>query len=362
MWPAILGMTYALLPESKAGLAGGLIIGVAGLGNAIGPLIGGFLTDELSWEWVFFLNVPVAAFAIFVTARVVPETKADTTERHIDYLGIVMLSLGIVAILVALDEGTDAGFGDPVIVGLFVLGAVLLGSFLAVERRQGDGALVPRDVLRNRVFAVSCVVVLLMSALFFAVLLYLPQFMEKVLGFSPLGSGAGLLPLMGVFAAASFVAGWLYGRLGGRVVVASGAACLGLGMLLLSFLDDDASVCIARSGDGRARARGRPLLLVDHHHRRHRARPVAVEPRRRHRLHVPDRRRRGGTRAQHRDRVHRFEPLRRHRPRVQGRRRARAGGPGRGARVHRPRRAPRPGTGDAPAGPPSPPPRARLMS
>ena len=122
-----------------------------------------------------------------------------------------------------------------------MLGAVLLGSFLAVERRQGDGALVPRDVLRNRVFAVSCVVVLLMSALFFAVLLYLPQFMEKVLGFSPLGSGAGLLPLMGVFAAASFVAGWLYGRLGGRVVVASGAACLGLGMLLLSFLDDDAS-------------------------------------------------------------------------------------------------------------------------
>ena len=67
MWPAILGMTYALLPEEKAGLAGGLILGVAGLGNAVGPLLGGFLTDELSWRWVFFINLPVTAFAVFVT-------------------------------------------------------------------------------------------------------------------------------------------------------------------------------------------------------------------------------------------------------------------------------------------------------
>ena len=67
MWPAILGMTYALLPEDKAGLAGGIIIGAAGLGNAIGPLIGGVLTDALSWRWIFFLNVPISAFAVLVT-------------------------------------------------------------------------------------------------------------------------------------------------------------------------------------------------------------------------------------------------------------------------------------------------------
>ncbi len=64
MWPAILGMTYELLPEEKAGLAGGIIIGAAGLGNAIGPLIGGVLTQELSWRWIFFLNVPIAVFAV----------------------------------------------------------------------------------------------------------------------------------------------------------------------------------------------------------------------------------------------------------------------------------------------------------
>src|SRR3954463_2406270 len=67
MWPAILGMTYALLPDSKAGLAGGLILGTAGLGNALGPLIGGVLTDLASWRWIFFLNVPVTAFAVVVT-------------------------------------------------------------------------------------------------------------------------------------------------------------------------------------------------------------------------------------------------------------------------------------------------------
>jgi EmrB/QacA subfamily drug resistance transporter len=241
MWPAVLGMTYALLPDDKAGFAGGLILGTAGLGNAVGPLLGGLLTDVLSWRWVFFVNLPVTAFAMFVTWREVSESTVDTTERHIDYLGVLVLSTGIVAILLALDDGPDDGFGDPVIIGLFAIGALLLSSFAVIERRQGDGALVPSDVLRNRVFAASAGAVLIMSAIFFAALLYLPQFMEKVLGWSALGSGAGLLPMMGVFAVTSFVAGSLYGRLGPRVVVASGAALLGVGMLVLSFLDSGSS-------------------------------------------------------------------------------------------------------------------------
>ncbi|MET0421787.1 MAG: DHA2 family efflux MFS transporter permease subunit [Acidimicrobiia bacterium] len=248
MWPAILGMTYALLPDSKAGLAGGLILGVAGLGNAVGPLLGGFLTDELSWEWVFFLNLPIAAFAMFVTWRNVPESKADNVERHIDVRGIVTLSAGIVAILLALDEGPEVGFGDPAILALFVFGAAMLVAFIFIERSQGDGALVPNDVLHNKVFAASCVAVLLMSALFFSALLYLPQYMEKVLGYSALGSGAGLLPLMGVFAISSFVAGSLYDRLGGRVVIVTGAVALGVGMVLLSLVDIESTYAVTVPG------------------------------------------------------------------------------------------------------------------
>src|SRR5215470_10792882 len=105
MWPAVLGMTYALLPESKAGLAGGLILGVAGVGNAVGPLLGGLLTQLLSWRWVFYLNLPIAAFACLVTWRVVERDKGAAPDQRIDYAGVTTLSLGLLALLLALDEG-----------------------------------------------------------------------------------------------------------------------------------------------------------------------------------------------------------------------------------------------------------------
>jgi EmrB/QacA subfamily drug resistance transporter len=238
VWPSVLGMTYAILPEEKAGLAGGLILGVAGMGNAIGPLLGGVLTDTLSWRWVFFLNVPITVFAMVVIHLQVAETQGDSAERRIDYRGIATLSAGVVAILIALDQGTETGFGDPTILALFGIGVVLLVLFAVIELRQGEGALVPRSVLENREFVAACVAVLAMSAIFFSALLYLPQFMEKELGFSPIEAGAGLLPLMVVFAITSFVAGPLYDRLGARLVVGAGAICLGVGILVLSFLDD----------------------------------------------------------------------------------------------------------------------------
>jgi MFS family permease len=191
----------------------------------------------LSWRWVFFINLPITAFAMLVTWRHVDETRVDTAERRIDYVGVAMLSIAIVSILVALDQGPTEGFGDPLITGLLVFGALMLVAFFRVERHEGERALVPSSVLRNRLFAWSCVTVLLMSATFFAALLYLPQFFEKVLGYSPLGSGAGLLPLMGVFAVTSFVAGSLLDRLGRRLVVSTGAAALAIGMFVLSRLD-----------------------------------------------------------------------------------------------------------------------------
>jgi EmrB/QacA subfamily drug resistance transporter len=237
MWPAILGMIYALLPADKAGLAGGLLLGVAGLGNAVGPLLGGVLTSALSWRWIFFLNLPIAAFAVYVTWRHVQESRGDSTVHGMDYRGIAVLTIGVIAILFALDEGTDSGFAQVEIIALFVIGLAALLAFLPLEGRRGERALVPRDVLQNQVFAAASLAVLLMSAIFFAALLYLPQFMEKTLGYSALGSGVGLLPMMTVFAAVSFVAGGLYDRLGARAVVLSGAVALVIGMLLLSLLD-----------------------------------------------------------------------------------------------------------------------------
>jgi EmrB/QacA subfamily drug resistance transporter len=241
MWPAILGMTYAILPAEKAGLAGGLILGVAGLGNAFGPLLGGVLTDTLGWAWVFLLNVPVTAVAAFITLRLVPESVVADADRTIDVAGVATLSAGVVAILVALDQGSSAGYADLGIAALFIVGFALLGAFVVVERRAGAGALVPRRVLENRQFLVAALATLLMSAIFFAALVYLPQVMEDELGFSAIGAGAGLLPMMGTFAATSFVAGALYDRLGPKVVVSSGAAALAVGMLLLSLMAGEGS-------------------------------------------------------------------------------------------------------------------------
>jgi EmrB/QacA subfamily drug resistance transporter len=241
MWPAILGMTYELLPEEKAGLAGGIVIGAAGIGNAVGPLLGGVLTDELSWRWIFFLNVPIAAFAVGVTYWLVHVKEPKVGERRIDYGGIATLSVGLVSLLIALDQVDDWGWGDPKVVTLLALAVVLAAAFLRLERRAGSHALIPSEVMRNESFTASCIAILFMAGTFFAALLYLPQLMEKQLGYSALEAGLGMLPFLAVFALASFAAGPLYNRLGAKPLAAAGAALIALGPLLFSFVDEGSS-------------------------------------------------------------------------------------------------------------------------
>ncbi len=238
MWPAILGMTFALLPAEKAGLAGGIILGAAGLGNAIGPLIGGVLTDALSWRWIFFLNVPVAAFAVLVTYYLVKVKEPEVEKQRIDYPGIATISVGLVSLLVALDQVDDWGWGDPKIVAMLALAAVLIAAFIPIERRAGMNALVPRAVMRNESFRASCVAITLMSATFFAALLYLPQFMQKHLGYSPLEAGVGMLPFLATFALVSFIAGPLYNRVGAKPLAVVGAACIAIAPFAFSQVSD----------------------------------------------------------------------------------------------------------------------------
>src|SRR3954452_14384666 len=238
VWPAILGMVYGILPASKQGLAGGLVIGVAGVGNAAGPILGGALT-EVSWRWIFFLNLPVTLIACLVTYREVHDVGDEPGGEKVDYAGVATLSLSLIALLLALDQGTDWGWTDPRIIGLSGACIVFFVVFLLVERRAGANALVPRDVMRNRQFMAASLSVLLMSATFFAILIYVPQFMVKVLGFGPLKSGFGFLPMMGTFAILSFVAGTLYNRLGPKPILIAGGACLTAAPFLLSLVGAD---------------------------------------------------------------------------------------------------------------------------
>jgi EmrB/QacA subfamily drug resistance transporter len=241
MWPAILGMTYELLPEEKAGLAGGIVIGAAGLGNAMGPLLGGVLTDTLSWRWLFFVNVPIAIFAIVVTYFLVRVEEPDGGERKIDYPGVAAISVGLVSLLVALDQVDDWGWGDPKVIALLALAAGLIAAFIPIERRAGQNALIPREVMRNESFRASCLAILFLSATFFSALLYLPQFMQEHLDYSPLKAGVGMLPFLATFALVSFVAGPLYNRLGAKPLAVLGAACITIAPFVFSLLGESSS-------------------------------------------------------------------------------------------------------------------------
>ena len=176
--------------QSKAGLAGGLILGVAGIGNAVGPLLGGILTEAIDWRAIFVLNIPVAAFAMFVTYRKVHQEQELATER-IDYAGMATISGGLVLLLLALDQSVDWGWGDPRVIAMLAVAILLVASFTRIERRAGANALIPPDVIANKRFRSACLVVLLMSAVFFSAVLYIPQFAEKILGYTAVEAGLG---------------------------------------------------------------------------------------------------------------------------------------------------------------------------
>jgi len=176
----------------------------------------------------------IAVAGVVITYLVVPRDDDRKDHQGIDFLGMGVLTVGLFAMLLALDLGTRLSWSSPIIIALFAISGVAIAKFFFVERRAGESALVPDDVMRNGAFTAACLTVLMMSAIFFAALLYLPQFMSKVLHFSAIGSGAGLLPMMGTFAVTSFISGRLYARLGPKVSATSGAVLLAAGMFLLS--------------------------------------------------------------------------------------------------------------------------------
>jgi EmrB/QacA subfamily drug resistance transporter len=237
VWPAMLGITYTLVPEEKTALAGGLIMGIAGLGNAMGPLLGGVFTDYLSWRWIFYINVPIAVLAIFVTLSVVPKDVLEDIEKTVDYPGILTLSLGLFALLLLLDIGSDLGWLSPVIIALFCFSVVALCIFFIVEKRTGSRSLVPSQILENREFKTAVFAILTLNAIYFAALFFLPQFMVKELKFTAAQAGVGLLPFLLCFAISSFTSGPLYSRIGAKIMVSLGAAGLSLGVFILSRLD-----------------------------------------------------------------------------------------------------------------------------
>lgn len=236
MWPPMLSISYAVLPREKAAFAGMVILAAMGLGAASGPLIGGTLAEFVSWRWVLLVNVPIAAVLLLVVRSCAGIPVQSRRRERIDYGGIVTLSAALLALLLALDQASDWGFSDARIIGMLAAAAVFFTAFLLLERRAGESALVPGSLLRVRVLGSALAARILIAGAWFVVLVYLPVFMQKVLQFSPLQAGLGLLPLMLGFLAASFVAGPLYPRLGPRVLGVSGIFAIVAGCALLLFI------------------------------------------------------------------------------------------------------------------------------
>lgn len=228
-----------LFPPAERGKYQGVIAAVFGLSSVIGPTLGGFITDTLSWHWVFFVNVPVGVVVIALFVRFFPAIRPTGVSHSIDYLGVVLLLLSVVPLLMALSwGGVQYQWASPQIIGMLAFAAAMTGLFLLQESRTAEPIL-PLSIFRNRVVSVSLAVVFLTGFAMFGGIIFIPLFFQGVLGSSATSSGSFLTPMMlgTVFGAA--ISGQLLSRLGGhyRILGLVGVGLMGVGTFLVSRMD-----------------------------------------------------------------------------------------------------------------------------
>ncbi len=237
---AMFAVSLALVAqEFPAGRERGTAMGVygatIGMSVAIGPLVGGALTDGLGWRWVFFINVPIGVGALATTFLKVRESR-DPNARRIDLLGLATLTAGLFLLVLALVRGNDDGWGSPMIVGELCAAALLLASFVAIERWSSEPML-PLGLFRRRAFTGVQLAAIAISISLFSLFLYLTLYLQDYLRYSPLQAGLRYLPItIGAFVAAP-IAGALLSRVHARVLMAIGLAGTGIGLILMSGLD-----------------------------------------------------------------------------------------------------------------------------
>lgn len=225
-----------LFPPRERGRFQGMFAGVQGVAAVVGPALGGWITDHLSWRWVFYVNMPVGLLALAVLFFAFPDVRPKNTGRAIDWPGVALLLACLIPLLLALTWVSTEGWHAPRVLGGLVLSAVMLAAFLAAERRAAD-PLLPLSLLKLPVVAISLFSLFTLGLSLFGVTLFLPLFMQGVVGVSATRSGSLLTPMMLMMVAGSLVGGQIMTRTGRyKVMALTGLASMTAGMALLSRL------------------------------------------------------------------------------------------------------------------------------
>jgi len=231
MFASSLALLANEFQDEERGFALGVWGGITGAALAIGPLVGGVLTDELDWRWIFLVNLPIGGLLIWLTARSLPESREEQTQP-LDLAGMTTFGAACFLATYGLIRGNEDGWGSPLITGALLGAAVLLAAFVAVERRTA-APMLPLSLFRIPAFTGTAVVAFAQSVTLYPLLLFVAIYFQVGLGLTPTETGLRILPLTLVLVVVAPISGRLTNRLPLRVPLTAGLVLIGVGLLLM---------------------------------------------------------------------------------------------------------------------------------
>lgn len=236
MMPGTLSIITDAFPAEERGKAIGTWAGVSALALAVGPVLGGYLTEDVSWRMIFYINLPVGLLAVVAAVFYVRESRDTSVGREVDYPGVAVMTVGLTAIVLALIEGNTWGWTSPAVLGLIALSLVALPVFVMVENRS-KAPIVEFPLFRSRNFIGAVTVAFIISFAMLGVFFFLALYMQNILGYSALEAGVRFLPTTLVIMVVAPIAGRLADRLGPRWPIVAGMSLLTASLWWFSTID-----------------------------------------------------------------------------------------------------------------------------